>query len=153
MQVNIGLSNTEQICAMLAKILADEHVLSIKTHGAHWNVEGPDFAAAHAFFGGQYDDINGFIDEVAERIRQLGVKAPASMTEYVSKSEITEAIKGDTSRVFYMALALDHETVIRYMRIAIEKIDAWGDCGTANFLQDLMTRHEKMAWMLRSHVS
>lgn len=153
MEVNIGISNNAPICDVLCRLLADEHVLSLKTHGAHWNIKGIDFAAAHAFYGGQHDEIEGFIDDVAERIQQLGCTAPATMSEYLRMSRLSEAVNGNTSRVYYLALALDHEAIIRALRLDIPKIDKqWGDCGTANFLTDLMEKHEKMAWMLRSHI-
>jgi len=39
------------------------------------------------------------------------------------------------------------------MRGIIQQInDEYGDAGTSNFITDLMEKHEKMAWMLRSHL-
>jgi starvation-inducible DNA-binding protein len=45
----------------------------------------------------------------------------------------------------------DHETVIRNLRVDVEKtINECQDAGTGDFLTGLMEEHEKMAWMLRS---
>ena len=48
------------------------------------------------------------------------------------------------------ALLVDHETIIRTIREAIDTTAQLGDMGTSNFLQDLILKHEKIAWMLRA---
>ena len=48
----------------------------------------------------------------------------------------------------------DHEAIIRTIRVDIDATsDEFEDMGTNNFLSDLITKHEKMAWMLRSYLS
>ena len=47
----------------------------------------------------------------------------------------------------------DHETIIRILRKNIDKISTkLKDQGTADFLTGVIEAHEKIAWMLRSHV-
>ncbi|MEG1199281.1 MAG: ferritin-like domain-containing protein, partial [Algoriella sp.] len=70
--------NKKKIADILIKLLADEHILYLKTRNAHWNVEGPDFHAAHLFLESQYNELAEIIDEVAERIRQIGHYAVGS---------------------------------------------------------------------------
>lgn len=48
------------------------HELLIKTHGYHWNVEGPHFRQLHIQFMEQYTEMWTAVDELAERIRALG---------------------------------------------------------------------------------
>ena len=50
-KVNIGITekNRQAIADQLSKILADEFLIYAKTLNAHWNVEGPDFHAAHIY--------------------------------------------------------------------------------------------------------
>jgi starvation-inducible DNA-binding protein len=52
MKAEIGIkpANAAAIAKSLNILLADEHILYIKTRKAHWNVEGPDFLTAHRFF-------------------------------------------------------------------------------------------------------
>jgi len=66
----------------LAHLLADTYTLAFKTHGYHWNVVGPHFTMLHEMFGGQYAALYEAADEIAERIRALGVKAPSSNAAY-----------------------------------------------------------------------
>src|ERR1700730_7969380 len=74
MKPNIGLTdaNRNGVVKLLTPLLADEYVLYTKTRNYHWNVVGPQFNDLHKFFEGQYEALDDFVDEVAERIRQLG---------------------------------------------------------------------------------
>ena len=81
MKANIGLTpeNSQAVANELAKILADEYVLSTKTRNAHWNVEGADFYDKHKLFELQFGQLDEFIDSIAERIRSIGHYAPATL--------------------------------------------------------------------------
>ena len=52
--------------------------LYLKTHNFHWNVTGPMFRTLHLMFEEQYNELWLAVDVVAERIRALGVPAPAT---------------------------------------------------------------------------
>jgi len=75
--INTGLQPKarEDVAAGLSRLLADTYAVYLKTHGYHWNVRGPNFAALHALFMEQYTEMWNAIDEVAERIRALGTAA------------------------------------------------------------------------------
>ncbi|AFB21500.1 Strees induced DNA-binding protein [Rickettsia canadensis str. CA410] len=61
----------------LEQFLADSYVLYFKTQNYRWNVEGAEFRSLHLLFEGQYEDLVASLDELAERIRNLGAKVPA----------------------------------------------------------------------------
>jgi starvation-inducible DNA-binding protein len=75
---------------MLSKTLADEHVLYTKTRNAHWNIEGPDFYSVHKFLETQFEEIDEFIDSIAERIRSLGHYAPATLASFLELTHLKE---------------------------------------------------------------
>ena len=81
MQPNIGLEQKvlKKDNELLNAILADLHVLYIKTRKFHWDVSGPSFKEYHEFFEEQYTAMEEEIDQVAERIRQLGGRPVATM--------------------------------------------------------------------------
>ena len=138
---------------MLGRLLADEHVLYVKTRNFHWNVTGLDFGALHELFEKQYDALADSIDEIAERIRMLGGVAPGSMKEFLKLARLDEQPGGKLEAgKMIAALLSDHETVIRALREAIEVADGAGDAGTNDFLTGLLEDHEKTAWMLRAHL-
>lgn len=155
MKPNLGLSakSRETVLSLLGRLLADEHVLYVKTRNFHWNVTGPHFGPLHALFEGQYNALAETIDEIAERIRSLGGVAPGSMKEFLKLSRIDEQPGGKLeAEKMIAALLSDYEAVIRALRADIEKADAAGDAGTNDFLVGILEGHEKTAWMLRAHL-
>lgn len=154
-QADIGVSpeNRAAISAILNTLLADEHILYVKTRKYHWNVVGPDFHSLHVFFELQYEEIAKIIDEVAERVRQLGCAATGSMSEFLDSTRLAEQ-PGDNPEALQMIanLLADHESIIRSVREAVDACDEeYSDMGTSDFLTAIMQQHEKMAWMLRAH--
>ncbi len=155
-RVNIGLTDEQRkgVVDILTRTLSDEYLLYTKTRNYHWNVVGPQFNDLHKFFEAQYDEIDRIIDEVAERIRQLGANAPATLAEFSRHTRLVEN-PGEypDARAMIENLRADHETTIRYLRSDLEAVGGkYSDMGTNDFLTGLMEIHEKMAWMLRSYL-
>ena len=98
MELNIGIAreDRERIAAGLSNLLADSYSLYLKTHNYHWNVEGPQFNTLHLMFEVHYTELATAVDEIAERIRALGVKAPGSYSAFSDLTSIEEA-SGDES--------------------------------------------------------
>src|SRR5215472_15517318 len=92
MNASIGITpaNLQAVSEQLSKLLADEFVLYTKTRNAHWNVEGPDFHAMHLFFESQYEALDETMDSVAERIRQIGHYAPATLKSFLQLTHLAE---------------------------------------------------------------
>jgi len=157
LNTNIGIAdkNRKVVAAELAKLLADEFLLYTKTRNAHWNIEGKDFHSVHAFFESQYEQLDEVVDSVAERIRQLGHYAPATLKEFLLLTHLTEKMgEKNNSQGFINELLADHESIIILLR---ENINCFAgelkDAGTSDFITSLMEEHEKIAWMLRSHLA
>jgi len=156
MKTTIGITekNSQTVVKELEKILADEFVLYTKTRNAHWNLEGADFYEKHKFFELQYIQLDDFVDRVAERIRTLGFYTPATLSSFLSLTQLTEASREkNDSHGFIKDLLIDHESIIVKLRINIPHFVAdCHDAGTSDFITGLMEEHEKMAWLLRSHL-
>jgi starvation-inducible DNA-binding protein len=152
--IGIPKDKVAEIAHVLNGFLADEFLLYLKTRNAHWNIEGPDFHSMHKFFEDQYEQLDTIMDDVAERIRSLGHYAPATLKAYSELTHLTEQsrAKNDSSG-FIRQLLEDHQTVIIRLREQINHIaNNLQDLGTSDFITALMETHEKMAWMLRSHL-
>ncbi|MFD2571967.1 Dps family protein [Spirosoma soli] len=156
MQTSIGISaeNRDVVAHELAKLLADEFVLYTKTLNAHWNLEGIDFHSVHVYFEDLYNQSAEIVDNVAERIRQLGHYAPATLKNFLQLTHLTEQDKdGNDSRSLIKKLLSDHESVIEFIRGNINEFaNAHKDAGTSDFITGLLEKHEKIAWMLRAHL-
>ncbi|MEW6325277.1 MAG: DNA starvation/stationary phase protection protein [Nitrospirota bacterium] len=152
--LNIGLLEEQRrgVCQLLNELLADEFVLYTKTRNYHWNVRGPRFHDLHKFFESQYNELNDIVDEVAERIRQLGDMPWATLAEFTQHGRLKEQ-PGDYPEAEEMIgnLLADHEAVIQQLRNDADTIaEKHRDMGTNDFALDLLKQHEKMAWMLRA---
>ncbi len=156
MTTNIGISEADRkaVVAELKKLQADEFVLYTKTWNFHWNVVGMNFNDLHGFFKGHYEELQEFVDDVAERIRKLGHVAPGTLAEFSKLARIGE-MPGEhhTDKAMLDILLEDHEDIIQSLRKALDLTVKHNDMGTNNFLTDLMEKHEKMAWMLRAYLN
>jgi starvation-inducible DNA-binding protein len=153
-EIGIKPANSAQVAQSLNVLLADEHVLYIKTRRAHWNVEGPDFLTIHRFFEEQYKQLEQIIDDVAERIRTIGHYAEATLAGFLAETHLSEETRGKNDSAGFMKELLgDHESIIIHLRENVKRYDEeWKDAGTSDFITGLMETHEKMAWMLSAHL-
>jgi starvation-inducible DNA-binding protein len=91
-EINIGIDqkDRQQIAAGLTRLLADTYTLYLKTHSYHWNVTGPRFRDLHLLFEEQYTELATAVDDIAERIRTLGLPAPGTFREFLELATIEE---------------------------------------------------------------
>ena len=154
--MNIGLSVeiTKKISHELQVLLANEYVLFTKCYKYHWNVSGKHFGPLHALFKEGYELLFEVVDEVAERMVQLGHPAHATLTEFLQHSDIKEdAGVIPSSETMIKSLLDGFEVVIRQLRTIINLSDSdYRDMGTNNMVSDLIQKHEKYAWFLRAHL-
>lgn len=152
MDINIGIQEQDrnEIAKGLSKLLAESYTLFLMTHNFHWNVTGPMFQALHTMFEEQYTELFTAVDEIAERMRALGVFAPGSFSEFkaLSSLDIKEGVRDSNEMIKH--LVNGHETVIRTAREAFPAAEKAGDESTCDLLTQRMQLHEKTAWMLRS---
>ncbi len=154
-QINTGIDpqDREKIADGLSRLLADTYTLYLKTHNFHWNVTGPMFNTLHTMFEEQYTELAIAVDDIAERIRALGVAAPGSYAQFSELTEVREERGLPSAEEMIAQLVQDQETVVRTARSIFPVVDAASDEPTADLLTQRMQVHEKTAWMLRSMIS
>ena len=153
--INIGINEQDRIAIAggLSRLLADTYTLYLKTHNFHWNVKGPMFNTLHLMFEEQYTELATAVDEIAERIRALGVTAPGSYKQFAALTSIEEETGELTAEEMIGQLVTDQETVVRTARSVFPEAENASDEPTADLLTQRMQIHEKTAWMLRSMIS
>lgn len=153
-EANIGIPEpeTKKVALLLNTLLADEFVLYTKTRNYHWNVQGMHFHSLHLFFEDQYNELADMIDDIAERTRTLGHFALGTMKDFLEITRLLESNDVGDEKAMLNNLLNDHETLIRELRSDQGKAAEMHDPGTSDFLTAIMERHEKMAWMIRSHL-
>jgi starvation-inducible DNA-binding protein len=150
--IDIGISAKDRatIAEGLSRLLADTFTLYLKTHNFHWNVRGPMFQTLHVMFEAQYNELWLALDAIAERIRALGLDAPATYTQYAKLSSIKETPGVPEAQSMVRLLVEGHEAVARTARKVFPAADKASDEPTADLLTQRLQVHEKTAWMLRS---
>jgi len=137
----------------LSQLLADTYVLQAKTQNYHWHLQSSNFIALHSLFETQYNEMRDGIDELAERIRILGCRAPATLAQFLELSSIPEDEDDLTSdEEMLQALVDAHTHIITNLRTALEPLKQGNDDGTIDLLVERLRAHEKMHWVLDSHM-
>ncbi len=110
--IDIGISEADRIDIAdgLSRLLADTYPLYLKTHNYHWNVTGPMFQTLHLMFETQYNVLSLVVDQIAERIRTLGVRAPGTYREFASLSSITEDDDEPTADLLTQRMQIHEKT-------------------------------------------
>jgi starvation-inducible DNA-binding protein len=155
MEPNTGISGDARhlIADALAQVLADSYSLYQKTHLYHWNVQGPRFSALHQLFSDQYTELLTALDEIAERIRALGVFAPSHGQMTARTTIPTPNDVSASEDAMLKALLEGQEAVVRSARAALKLAAEHDDDATADLMTERCAAGEKAAWMLRAHLS
>jgi starvation-inducible DNA-binding protein len=135
----------------LKTLLATAYAYVIKAQYFHWNVEGPDFAQLHEFFGEIYEEVyDNTIDKTAEYIRTLGEYAPGSFERFVELSQLTGQTKVPRSRLMIEELLNDNNQMLQLLNNCFAAAENENQQGIANFIAERIDAHGKHGWMLRS---
>lgn len=150
--VDIGIeaNDRERIAGGLKRLLADSYTLYLQTHNFHWNVTGPQFRELHLMFEEHYTELATAVDDIAERIRTLGVVAPGTYRQFAALSAIEEVDDIPPAADMIRILNGGHEQVVKTCRDVLAAAQDAGDESSAALISDRMRVHEKTAWMLRA---
>ena len=150
--IDIGISSNdrEAIADGLKRLLADSYTLYLQTHNFHWNVTGPRFRELHLMFEEHYTELATAVDDIAERIRTLGICAPGTYQAFAKLSAIEEVEGVPAAEEMVEILTRGHEQVVKTCRAALAPAQDADDESSAALISDRMRVHEKTAWMLRA---
>jgi starvation-inducible DNA-binding protein len=154
-KINVGIDEKErkEIVEGLSRLLADTYTLYLQTQNFHWNVTGPMFGSLHLMSEAQYLEMAEAVDGIAERIRALGMNAPATFSEFNELASIKESRGVSTPEKMIEILLEGQEAIIRLARIVYKVTSNSHDEVSSDLLVSRMRVHEKNAWMLNSFLS
>ena len=135
---------------ILSKILADSYVLLLKTQNVHWNIEGSKFRSIHITTDEHYNNLFEAIDCIAERIRMVGGKAPATFAEFTKLASFDEKVDTDNQNEMLTALLSSHEAIRGDIISGIKQLEGSDDFGTVDVLNSRLAFHDKVVWMLKA---
>lgn len=147
-----SVKESSYVATSMNGLLSDFAVFYQKLRNYHWNVTGANFFVLHEHFEKMYEQITDDIDELAERIRSLGVRPVSTMQEFINMSELSEDPNIPTDSVMVQNLVQDMDSLIRSMRTLADSAEDEDDTATVNLMEDIADRMEKDRWMLRNFV-
>jgi starvation-inducible DNA-binding protein len=153
MKPNLGItdSHLQMAAEELNRLLADEIMLYFQTRNYHWNIEGQNFNQLHVFYESQFNELDSIMDQTAERIRVIGHYARARLSDCTALTSLSEPPFSNQQSEQLEQLLASHETIIRNLRRLVPAFtDLYQDIGTADFITQLLSRHETMAWKIRA---
>jgi starvation-inducible DNA-binding protein len=132
--------------------LADCIDLQTQTKQAHWNVKGPNFIALHKLFDEINEEVEDYVDLLAERVVQLGGVAEGTarvVAERTSLDEYPLAITTGEEHVDALSDAL--AAFGRAARLGIANMDELGDADSADILTEISRGVDKWLWFVEAH--
>ena len=146
---------TSEIAKQLNLLLASTVDLYFLYKGAHWNLEGVDsFYSFHQLFDEHSNALHSTIDEIAERLRQIGHKSEADLKDYLENSQVRMANSQDytssnISKILKNLMA-GHDSYIEQLEKIAKLTNEIQDFATNDFVINLLQKHQKMLWLLFS---
>lgn len=133
--------------------LADAIDLQTQCKQAHWNVKGPDFIALHELFDKINDDVEAYVDLIAERAVQLGGTADGTARSVAKRSTLPEyAAKGGAGAEHVDALSSALAAFGKLARQAIDKSDELKDADTVDLFTEISRGTDKWLWFVEAHL-
>jgi starvation-inducible DNA-binding protein len=147
-----GSDVRHSVVVILNQVLSSEVVLTQKTRTAYWTGNGAGLWSLRKILESQFRQLNNISDEVAERVRMLGGLPVRCCDEIFKNARRDVQSSGDVPAMIGLLLA-DHEASVRSLREDARKCSGeYQDIVTSRLLVDILSRHEKIAWMLRSYI-
>ena len=149
---DISKAHRTQLNTLLNQRLASAVDLQSQMKQAHWNVKGPNFIGLHELFDKVAEAVEGYVDEIAERIVQLGGVAEGTVRMAAARTRLTEyspEISEGTAHVEGVARALS--TFGEEARHTINEADELDDADTAELFTEISRGIDKWLWFVEAH--
>jgi len=141
-----------QIAGLLNQHLASCIDLQTQCKQAHWNVKGPAFIALHKLFDEINEDVEAYVDLLAERVVQLGGVAEGTVGIVATRSTLIDYPIGISTGSEHVAALSDALAEFgRTARIGIEEMNELEDADSADILTEISRGVDKWLWFVEAH--
>jgi len=141
-----------EVAGLLNQRLADCIDLQAQCKQAHWNVKGPTFIALHKLFDEINEDVEEYVDLIAERIVQLGGIAEGTVGVVAERSTLIDyPLTLSTGAEHVAALSDALAAFGRAARMGIEEMNDLEDADSADILTEISRGVDKWLWFVEAH--
>jgi starvation-inducible DNA-binding protein len=142
-----------KVVELLNARLADCIDLQTQTKQAHWNVKGPNFIALHELFDKINEEVEDYVDDIAERAVQLGGVAEGTTRLVAKRSSLAEyPEKAVDGRSHVEALSSALAAFGKAARQGIDQANELGDLDTADLFTEVSRGIDKWLWFVEAHL-
>lgn len=142
--------NQQHLQTVLEEVFSANFVAYYRTHVAHVNIMGRNFASDHKLLQKVYEDLQDNIDKLAELLRTIGAKMPNDLATVLSISPfLDEPVEGDSEELLASVLDDQDRLMDLYKELDVAANEA-GDIDISNFAQGRVGDHARFRWMIRS---
>src|SRR5438128_6870159 len=140
-----------EVIGLLNQRLADCIDLQAQCKQAHWNVKGPTFIALHKLFDEINEDVEAYVDLIAERIVQLGGIAEGTVGVVADRSTLLDYPLVLATGAEHVAALSDALAAFgRTARVGIEEMNELEDADSADILTEISRGVGKSLWLLEA---
>jgi starvation-inducible DNA-binding protein len=150
-RINLPANTRQAVCDTLNQVLANLFDLHSQTKQAHWTVRGPNFWQLHKLFDEAASAIEGFVDEVAERIATLGGLPRGTVRMAAQGSQLPDFPEKFEDIGHVVTLAERFAVAANHVREQIDNTDKQGDKDTSDLLTEISRELDKQLWFLEAH--
>ena len=151
--IDIPLERRRNINKLLNQHLADAFDLLSQVKQAHWNVKGSDFWQLHKLFDEVAEEVEEWVDQIAERVTALGGYATGTVRMAAASSSLPEFPTDITESMDYVkAVAARLSAFTNSARKAIDQADELGDANTADLFTEISRCADKYLYFLEAHL-
>lgn len=152
-RIDLPAERRKKLTDLLNQQLADTFDLYSQSKQAHWNVKGPQFLQLHELFDHLAKELEGYIDQIAERATALGGTALGTVRMSADRSRLAEYpldVIGSMETV--EVLADRFASLAANTRAAIDSSEELRDADTADLFTEVSRGLDKDLWFLESHL-
>jgi starvation-inducible DNA-binding protein len=141
------------VIALLQTRLSESIDLETQMKQAHWNVRGKDFFQLHLLFDKIHDEVEEFVDLIAERIAALGGVADGRVQTAAKTSQLyAYALETTGGEAHLKAVAAVLAQFGKAVRADIAKTTDLGDAVSADVLTEIARATDKQLWFVEAHL-
>jgi starvation-inducible DNA-binding protein len=139
--------------ALLNQQLADTFDLYSQTKQAHWNIKGAQFFQLHELYDKLAEELEDYVDLIAERVTALGGMALGTVRMSSAASRLPEfPIDVVDSLPTVEALATRYAGLAATTRAAIDASAQQGDVDSSDLFTEVSRGLDKALWFLEAHL-
>lgn len=151
--IDLSAEKRAALIETLNQHLATTLDLYTQVKQAHWNVKGKDFYQLHLLFDQIAEELEPFIDQLAERATTLGGYAKGTVRMSAENSILSEmSTEIDGGMQYVEALVERFAQYVGPIREASRDADEIGDPATADLYNDISRIADARLWFLEAHL-